>query len=85
MLYAITIAFIARSTTPIVITGVALLVGLIESLSAFFVQPEWQEVVVFSGLLIYVLVIALRANVQAALSRRPPTALAVVDPSSPSN
>jgi branched-subunit amino acid ABC-type transport system permease component len=77
ILYAITIAFLARSSSPLVIAGFALLVGLVQSLSGFFVQPEWQQVVVFSGLLIYVLAIALRANMQALLSRRPPPAAAV--------
>ena len=36
--------------------------GLLQSLSIFFVQPEWSQVVVFSGLLVYVLVKVVRAN-----------------------
>ena len=82
ILYAITIAFLARSSSPMVIAGVALIVGLVESLSGFVVQPEWAQVVIFSGLLIYVLGMALQTNVQALMQRRPPSSAAVkADPS----
>jgi len=56
ILYAITVAFLAgASASPIRIAVTALIVGLVEALSGFFVEPQWSQVVVFSALLVYVL------------------------------
>ena len=72
ILYAITVSFIASSSSPMVIAGVAVAVGLVQSLSIFFVQPEWAQVVVFSGLLVYVLIKVAQANVGSFRRRHPP-------------
>jgi branched-chain amino acid transport system permease protein len=68
VLYAITVAFISRSASPMILATVAIGVGLIESLSGFVVQPEWSQVVIFGGLLLYVVVYALRQS-DSVLSR----------------
>ncbi len=70
ILYAITVAFISASASPLVLASVALGIGLIESLSGFVVQPEWSQVVVFACLLIYVLVYAVRTSEALAFLRR---------------
>jgi len=66
------VSFIASSSSPMVIAGVAVAVGLVQSLSIFFVQPEWAQVVVFSGLLVYVLIKVAQANVGSFRRRHPP-------------
>jgi branched-chain amino acid transport system permease protein len=70
ILYAITISFIAGSSSPMAIAAVAIVVGLVQSFSGFFVQPEWAQVVVFSGLLVYVLVKVVQVNAGAMRRRR---------------
>jgi branched-chain amino acid transport system permease protein len=70
ILYAITISFLASSSSPMVIAAVAIVVGLVQSLSGFFVQPEWAQVVVFAGLLLYVLLKVAQANVDSSGRRR---------------
>jgi branched-chain amino acid transport system permease protein len=81
ILYAITVSFIAGASSPMVIAGVAVIVGLVQSFSSFFVQPEWSEVVVFSGLLIYVLLKVVQANAGTVRRRRPPAMPAGAVPS----
>lgn len=57
VLYAITAAFIAgAASSPLVIALLALLMGLIQSWSAFVISPTWASFLVFAILLIYVLV-----------------------------
>jgi branched-chain amino acid transport system permease protein len=70
ILYAITVAFISASASPLVLASVALGIGLIESLSGFVVQPEWSQVVVFACLLIYVVVYAVRKSEALSFLRR---------------
>jgi len=72
ILYAITIAFIAGSASPLLIAGVATVVGLVQSLCVFVVEPQWSQVVVFSALLVYVLVKVVQVNVAAGFRRQPP-------------
>jgi branched-chain amino acid transport system permease protein len=57
VLYAITAAFIAgAASSPLVIALLALLMGLVQSWSAFVISPTWASFLVFAILLIYVLV-----------------------------
>lgn len=57
VLYAITAAFIAgAASSPLVIALLALLMGLIQSWSAFVISPTWASFLVFAILLSYVLV-----------------------------
>lgn len=74
VLYAITVAFIARSINPLVLAAVAVGVGLVESLSSLVVQPQWSQVVIFGGLLLYVIGYAIRQGngISALLRRRRP-------------
>lgn len=55
--YAITAAFIAGAASgPLMIALLALLMGLIQSWSAFVISPTWAGFLVFAILLIYVVV-----------------------------
>jgi branched-subunit amino acid ABC-type transport system permease component len=71
ILYAITVSFIAGGAAPLVIAAVAVGVGLLESLSIFFLQPQWSQVVVFACLLIYVLVKVIRENMGTVRTVKP--------------
>lgn len=67
VLYAIAAAFIAgAASNPLVIALLALLMGLIQSWSAFVISPTWASFLVFAILLIYVLV---KAGRQVSWSR----------------
>lgn len=72
ILYAITVAFLAgASASPVRIAATALIVGLVEALSGFFVEPQWSQVVVFSALLVYVLFQVIKGVNIKWLARRP--------------
>jgi branched-subunit amino acid ABC-type transport system permease component len=56
VLYAITAAFIAgAASSPVMIALLALLMGLVQSWSAFVISPTWASFLVFAILLVYVL------------------------------
>jgi branched-chain amino acid transport system permease protein len=71
ILYAITVSFIAGGAAPLVVAAVAVGVGLLESLSIFFFQPQWSQVVVFACLLVYVLVKVVRENMGTRNTLKP--------------
>jgi branched-chain amino acid transport system permease protein len=71
ILYAITVSFIAGAAAPLVVAAVAVAVGLIESLSIFFFQPQWSQVVVFACLLVYVLAKVVRQNMGTVRTVKP--------------
>jgi branched-chain amino acid transport system permease protein len=71
ILYAITVSFIAGGAAPLTVAAVAVLVGLVESLSIFLFQPQWSQVVVFACLLLYVLVKVVNENLGTVRTVKP--------------
>jgi branched-chain amino acid transport system permease protein len=82
ILYAITVSFIAGGAAPLVVAAVAVGVGLLESLSIFFFQPQWSQVVVFACLLIYVLVKVVRENMGTVRTSKPARTAGAVETAS---
>ena len=69
ILYAITVAFVAPGSSPLVLAAFGVGVGLIESVSTLVVQPEWSQVVVFGVLLVYVIYVAVGQSVMTFVRR----------------
>ena len=54
VMFAFVVAFLGGTRSGPIVVGVAgLFIGLVESLSGFFVSPQWSSLVVFSVLFIY--------------------------------
>lgn len=66
---AFIVAFISTSNNPLVIAGVGLFIGLVESLSGLWLSAQWSPLVVFTVLFVYLTLRPLRLPTPARLVR----------------
>lgn len=77
LFYAFTVAFLAGSSPTLGVAAVGLGVGMVQSLSSLFFQSQYQDLVVFIILFVYVALRPVRFRALLTMfARQPETALA---------